>query len=252
MSSGLRQPENATRPRGVSRRFVAAYRCVMGRWPAFELTEQHIRHHARGVLIVSKPPGLAVHATVDPARPHLFGAVSTWVSAQGAGEAALHHRLDVDTSGLVLFCTDPALNAALGAAFSAHDVDKRYRAVVRPEGNPPPQSWTVENFLGRDKRTKSTRYRAVRSGGKKAITHFTTLQQREDGTVLVEARPVTGRAHQIRVHCAEAGWPIVGDRFYGDGMGPRLMLHAQRLRLNHPLGGDIDAFDPGDAGFSPD
>lgn len=223
----------------------------MGRWPAFELTSAHVRHDADGLLIVSKPPGLAVHATVDPARPHLAGAVSRWSLARGGGEATLHHRLDVDTSGLVLFVTDRTLDAPIGSLFSAHDIDKRYRAVVRPRGESPPERWRVENFLGRDKRAKATRYTAVRSGGKKAITEFVVLERRSDGTVLVEARPITGRAHQIRVHCAEAGWPIVGDRFYGDP-GPRLMLHAWRLRLEHPGGGVVDVQDVGESGFSPD
>ena len=216
----------------------------MGRWPAFSLTDAHVRHDADGVLVVSKPAGLAVHATVDPARPHLAGAVMAWVKARGGTEAALHHRLDVDTSGLVLFATDARLNAGLGAAFANHTADKRYRAVVRPRGDAPPQQWTIENFLGRDKRHKSTRYTAVRSGGKKAITAFEVLERRGDGTVLVEARPITGRAHQIRVHCAEAGWPIEGDRFYDGSPGPRLMLHAWRLTVPHPDGDTLDVRDP--------
>lgn len=220
----------------------------MGRWPAFELTSAHVRHDADGLLIVSKPPGLAVHATVDPARPHLAGAVSAWQRARGGPEATLHHRLDVDTSGLVLFVTDRGLDAVVGAMFAEHAIDKRYRAVVRPRDAAPPERWQVENFLGRDKRVKATRYRSVRSGGKKAITEFEVLQRRRDGTVLVEARPITGRAHQIRVHCAEAGWPIVGDRFYGEA-GRRLMLHAWRLVLEHPRGGVLDVRDEGEAGF---
>lgn len=222
----------------------------MGRWPAFELTSAHVRHDARGLLVVSKPAGLAVHATLDTARPHLAAAALSWVRARGGTYAALHHRLDVDTSGLVLFTTDPALNPAVSEMFSAHTIDKHYRAVIRPSAQEPGDVWTVENFLGRDKDSKVTRYRAVRSGGKKAITRFEVLERRADGTVLVEARPVTGRAHQIRVHCAEAGWPIVGDRFYGDGVGPRLMLHARRLRFVHPRGGAIDVEDLGDALFS--
>ncbi|MBV1862097.1 MAG: RluA family pseudouridine synthase, partial [Nannocystaceae bacterium] len=192
----------------------------------------------------------AVHATLDPARPHLAGAVLSWVKARGGEHAALHHRLDVDTSGLVLFTTDPALNPGVSKMFSAHAIDKRYRAVVRASERELPEAWSVENFLGRDKASKATRYRAVRSGGKKAITHFEVLERRRDGTVLVEARPVTGRAHQIRVHCAEAGWPVVGDRFYGGAQGPRLMLHARRLCFEHPRGGALDVEDPGDAWFS--
>lgn len=222
----------------------------MGRWPAFELTSAHVRHDAQGLLVVSKPAGLAVHATVDPRRPHLAAAVLAWVQARGGAHAALHHRLDVDTSGLVLFTTDPALNPAVSEMFSGRTIAKHYRAVIQPSGSPPPDVWTVENFLGRDKDSKTTRYRAVRSGGKKAITHFEVLERREDGAVLVEARPVTGRAHQIRVHCTEAGWPIAGDRFYGDGEGARLMLHAQRLCFEHPRGGAVDVVELGDAAFS--
>jgi len=222
----------------------------MGSWPAFVLTSAHVRYDAQGLLVVSKPAGLAVHATVDPARPHLAGAVRSWVRARGGADAALHHRLDVDTSGLVLFTTDPTLNPAVSAMFSAHTIDKRYRAVVRPREQAPPDTWTVENFLGRDKTAKATRYRSVRSGGKKAITRFEVLERRADESVLLDVRPVTGRAHQIRVHCAEAGWPIVGDRFYGDPRGPRLMLHAGRLCFEHPRGGIVDVQDAGDPGFS--
>lgn len=222
----------------------------MGSWPAFELTSAHVRHDAGGLLVVSKPAGLAVHATVDPARPNLAGAVRAWVQARGGTHAALHHRLDVDTSGLVLFSVDPALNPAVSEMFSTHTLDKRYRAVVCPVAQPPDDAWTVENFLGRQKKSKATRYCAVRSGGKKAITKFEVLERRSNGTVLLDARPVTGRAHQIRVHCAEAGWPIVGDRFYGRGEGPRLMLHAQRLRFEHPHGGMVDVEDAGEPEFS--
>jgi len=216
----------------------------MGRWPAFELSAADVRHDAGGLLIVCKPPGLAVHATVDEGRPHLEGAVRRWVQARGGRHASLHHRLDVDTSGLVVFVTDRALDKAVGALFAEHRIDKRYQAVVRPLGDAPPDRWRTENFLGRDKNARATRYTAVRSGGKKAITEFEVLERRRDGTVVVEARPITGRAHQIRVHCAEAGWPIVGDRFYGDGEGPRLMLHAWRLCFEHPRGGILDVQDP--------
>ena len=210
----------------------------MARWTPFVLTQTHVRYDDGALLVVSKPPGLAVHATVDPARPHLAGAVKAFVKARGGDHAALHHRLDVDTSGLVLFALDRSLNAALTDMFRTHAVDKRYRAVVTPVGEPPPQAWQVENFLGKDKRVKATRYTAVRSGGKKAITAFTTLRKAADARVLVEARPITGRAHQIRVHCAEAGWPIVGDRFYGGAKHGRLLLHAASLRFEHPGTGE--------------
>ncbi|MEM6293741.1 MAG: RluA family pseudouridine synthase [Myxococcota bacterium] len=210
----------------------------MARWTPFVLTEEHVRYDDGGLLVVSKPPGLAVHATVDPARPHLAGAVEAFVAARGGDHAALHHRLDVDTSGLVLFALDRSLNAALTDMFRTHAVDKRYRAVVRPVDAAPPPTWRVENFLGKDKRVKATRYTAVRSGGKKAITEFTTLRREPAGRVLVEARPITGRAHQIRVHCAEAGWPIVGDRFYGGAKHERLLLHAASLRFEHPGTGE--------------
>lgn len=221
----------------------------MGRWPAFELTSADVRHNAGGLLVVSKPAGLAVHATLDRARPHLAGAVQAWLESNGGGRTALHHRLDVDTSGLVLFTTDPSLNAPVSEMFRAHTIEKVYRAVVQPRAEPPPDVWTVENFLGRDKDSKATRYRSVRSGGKKAITKFEVLERR-GAAVLVEARPVTGRAHQIRVHCAEAGWPVVGDPFYGDPGASRLLLHARRLRFEHPRGGLVDVQDPGDARFS--
>ncbi len=204
--------------------------------PAFELTEADVRYEDEVLLVVSKPSGLPVHATLDPARPHLLGAVRRYVEARGGAYVALHHRLDVDTSGLVVFAKSKAVNRGLAEVFSSHAIDKRYRAVVQVEPERAlPDAWRTENFLGRDRtQTRQTRYTAVRSGGKKAITEFRVVQRRASGRALLEARPITGRAHQIRVHCAEAGLPIVGDRFYGGAPASRLLLHALSLQLPHP------------------
>jgi 23S rRNA-/tRNA-specific pseudouridylate synthase len=137
-----------------------------------------------------------------------------------AGGLAVHQRLDQDTSGVVLFVKDPAANAGVAAQFAAHTVEKTYLALtVRPARLPAPR-WRAESGT--------------------AVTDF-VLVEALPGGLLVEAHPRTGRKHQIRIHLAEAGMPILGDARYGGdtAVAPRVMLHAARLRLRHPLSGAL-------------
>ncbi len=203
-----------------------------------ELTARRILYEDPDLLIVDKPPGLVAHATVDPARDHLVAAVSRFLVARDGevGHLAQQHRLDKETSGAVLFCRNPEHDAALGAAFAERRVKKVYWAVVRPRPGEsfPPGTTELDGYLAPHK-GPGGRTLVVRSGGKPARTQVRMLRE-ADGRLLVEACPRTGRTHQIRVHLADRGYPILGDDLYG-GAAPdtkRLLLHALRLELDHP------------------
>ena len=211
---------------------------------------ERIRFEDEWLLAVDKPPGLPTQPTLDARRASVFSTLQAWLR-QRDGDAAylgLHHRLDRDTSGLLLFTKDPAANAGVSALFSGKTLRKTYQAIAVAGGGAP-ESWSVENHHGAVGRLgKATRFGAVRSGGDPAQTGFRVLE-RLPAALLVEARPLTGRTHQIRVHLAEGGHPILGDALYGGpthvrpGQGhgtlelPRVMLHAAGLEFVHPLTG---------------
>jgi len=189
----------------------------------------HVLFEDDVLLAVDKPPGLPTQPTVDPARPSLYGLVKTFLERRsgappGSAYLGLHQRLDRDTSGVVLFTKAAGVNAAVAALFSGRKVEKAYHALTARPARLPPRTWSVEGSLG----------------GVAARTEFRLLEALPHG-LLVEARPVTGRKHQVRVHLAQGGMPILGDALHGQRasspLAPRLMLHAARLRLRHPLTG---------------
>lgn len=187
------------------------------------------------LLAVNKPPGLPSHPTVAGRANALAGVRSR---LGPAAEPILLHRLDADTSGVLLFALTGAANRALAAAFAGRRVTKTYLALVAGE---PPERFAVVNHLRPGVRGRTV---AVPSGGQAAHTEFLTLG-RGPGFALVEARPRSGRTHQIRVHLAGEGFPLLGDALYGgpsrlqlpDGttlVAPRHLLHACRLAFSHP------------------
>ena len=207
----------------------------------FTLTDARILYEDGWVIAVDKPPGLPTPPTVDPGRPSLFAAVRTWLSERAGREAylGLHQRLDRDTSGVVLFTKDPHVNPGLAEAFAHHQVVKTYHALVGPPGRRPPRQWQVRSLLGAVGKGAQARVRSVADGGSPSETAF-VVREILAGGLLIEARPRTGRKHQIRVHLAEAGLAILGDDLYGKGSSarlevPRVMLHAVRLELLHPM-----------------
>jgi RluA family pseudouridine synthase len=207
----------------------------------FALTAAGILYEDSWVIAVDKPPGLPTPPTVDPGRPSLFTAVRAALSARAGREAylGLHQRLDRDTSGVVLFAKDPRVNPALADAFAQHHVVKTYHALVGRPVRRLPRQWQVRSRLAAVGRGAQARVRSVEDRGSPSETAFAVREVLDRGLV-VEARPRTGRKHQIRVHLAEAGLAILGDDLYG-GRGPaglevpRLMLHAVRLELLHPV-----------------
>lgn len=208
----------------------------------FELTAARILFEDDDLVIVDKPPGLPSHPTADEARDNLFAAVTRFLAKRdGIAQPYLgiHHRLDRDTSGVVLFTKSKRVNAAVAEMFSRHKVIKIYQALTIPKGKRLGREWTIKNYLGKiSSKSKRARYGAVESDGDFAETSFRVIAEYSRG-FWIEAIPKTGRTHQIRVHLSEYGLPIMGDDLYGfaDSQVPRLMLHAAELRFPHPITG---------------
>lgn len=208
---------------------------------AFEMTAERILFEDEYLIVVNKPPGLPTQPTLDEARDNLFASVKKFLAKrEGIVDPylALHHRLDRDTSGVILFAKAKEANAGVAKMFSEHLARKTYNALssVAPGRNLNPK-WVTKNYLGKvPGRGKQAKYGAVRSGGDPAETLFKLLDRLKE-VAWIEARPVTGRTHQIRVHLSEAGLPILGDTLYGGptGVAPRLMLHAVSLTFPHPI-----------------
>ncbi len=212
----------------------------------FEMTPEHILFEDEYLIIVNKPPGLPTQPTVDEARENLFAAVKKFLAKRSGRPVTqvylgLHHRLDRDTSGVILFTKSVEANPGIAEIFSKHELEKNYQALAVAKPNLKfEKSWSVKNYLGKVSSSgKNTRFGAVK-GGKFAHTDFRVLRQVGDFYQL-EAKIHTGRTHQIRVHLSEAGLPILGDLTYG-GLtqyrkikAPRLMLHAVSLTFTHPI-----------------
>lgn len=202
----------------------------------FDLTADRVLFLDDAVIAVDKPPGLPTHATADASRPSLVWHVERFLESRGVrATLAVHQRLDRDTSGVVVFGLDPRANEGLARAFAERLAEKRYLALTATPREPVPPRFRVSAAIG----PATAGQPSVRVGGPGARAAETDVIVREslDGALLVEARPLTGRRHQVRVHLAHAGVPILGDELYGraDPRVPRLMLHAWRLGLEHPV-----------------
>lgn len=190
------------------------------------------------LVIADKPAGIPTQATLDKNRPHTYGLLQKQLREKDPeAYLAMHHRLDKDTSGVLLFCKDPRYNQQISDMFKRHEFEKVYWALTKTAKCP--EAWQVKNHLAEKSAPRSQRrsLHSVRSGGLLAITDFKKLESHKKG-FLIEARPRTGRMHQIRVHLAEAGLPILGDDLYNTPEGakkaPRMMLHAHQLIFKHP------------------
>lgn len=190
------------------------------------------------LVIADKPAGLPTQATLDKNRPHTYGLLHKQLRENNPDAyLAMHHRLDKDTSGVLLFCKDPKYNQQISDMFKRHEFEKIYWALTGP--GKCKEAWQIKNHLTEKPAPRSQRRKmhSVRSGGLVAITDFRKLETKKKG-LLLEAKPRTGRMHQIRVHLAEAGLPILGDDLYnapeGARRAPRMMLHAYQLIFQHP------------------
>jgi RluA family pseudouridine synthase len=180
--------------------------------------EWTVAHEDAEAIVVEKPAGLPAQATRGAA-----GALDEQVAARFPG-ARLLHRLDREASGLVLF-TRPAGRARLQALLEAGGLVREYLA--RVAGVVAWERRTIDRPLGPDPRNR-TRQAVVASGGQRAVSHA-AVEGREEATTLLRLRLETGRTHQLRVHLAAEGHPIVGDALYGGPPAARLLLHGTRL-----------------------
>ena len=191
------------------------------------------------IIVINKEKGMVVH----PGNGNLEGTLVNAVlerckgSLSGIGgeiRPGIVHRLDKDTSGLIIVAKNDKAHIKLSEDLKNHNIKKTYLALVR--GVVKENEATIDMPIGRSDNVRTKM--AVKKNGKNAITHFKVLK-RYDGYTLLEIKIETGRTHQIRVHMAEIGYPVVGDMVYSNGKNPfnieGQMLHAWKLEFNHPI-----------------
>ncbi|HZD72672.1 MAG TPA: RluA family pseudouridine synthase [Actinomycetota bacterium] len=211
--------------------------------PLPERLPLEVRYEDEHLLVVAKPAGLVVHPGAGRSSGTLVNALlgregSRLSTVGGAARPGIVHRLDKDTSGLLLVAKDDRAHWALARELAARRIERRYLALAQGHLE---QNGTVDAPVGRHPRDRKRM--AVLPGGRRAVTHWRVLR-RHPAADLVEATLETGRTHQIRVHLAHLRHPVVGDRAYG--ADPRLaarlglerpFLHAWRLTFRHPVDG---------------
>lgn len=193
----------------------------------------------RSVLLLDKPPGrLVAPEDWDQTARNLTRALAAgihagdwWAQSRNLRSLRFVHRLDAETSGLLMAVKNDGAVAAYSRLFAGRAIEKRYLAVV--EGNPPAEQWKRQDPLGPEP-GRPERHRVDRRTGRPASTEFRVLARRE-GTALVEARPHTGRTHQIRLHLQASGCPVVGDNLYGRPDPRGLALRAVGLKYADPF-----------------
>lgn len=219
-----------------------------------ERLEAAIVHEDKALIVLNKPAGLAVHGGSGLS----FGVIEAFRQLRpDAKDIELVHRLDRDTSGLLMIAKKRSMLRHLHEALRGDGVDKRYQALVR--GSWPTSKKQVSAPLLKNTLRSGERMVEVDPEGKEALTLFRVLRRFGEFATLVEASPVTGRTHQIRVHAKHAGHAIAGDPKYGDETftreirelgGKRLFLHAYALRLTLPDGGELGLEAPVDEMWS--
>jgi len=208
-----------------------------------------IIHRDDELLVLDKPHGLPVQG--GPGIRQSVDALLDALRFDAEERPRLVHRLDRDTSGVLVLARTAAAAARLAAAFRGRDVEKTYWALVI--GQPEAPEGRIDLALAKLAGPRGERTRAVDEPGEgaRAVTDFRTLDTVKRRVAWLELRPLTGRTHQLRVHCAEAlGCPILGDGKYGgaaahmEGLPNKLHLHARALRLPHPGGGVLEVAAP--------
>ncbi|HQC35646.1 MAG TPA: RluA family pseudouridine synthase [Bacillota bacterium] len=206
--------------------------------PEPEPIELEVLYEDEDLAVINKPKGMVVHpgagnanGTLVNALLHRYGKLS---SLNGEDRPGIVHRIDKDTSGLLVIARTDAALRGLAAQFAKHGVSRSYIAVVRHRLAEP--AGTIDAPIGRD--PKNRLRMAVVKGGRRAVTHYELLEE-YSSSAMVRARLETGRTHQIRVHFAHIKHPLLGDSVYGPakqpyGLGSQL-LHAQFLGFVHPI-----------------
>lgn len=200
------------------------------------------------VLVVNKPKGMVVHPAAGHSGGTLVNAVlhhcgDTLSSINGVARPGIVHRIDKDTTGLLVICKNDEAHRSLAEQLRVHSITRRYAAIVC--GNLREDSGTIDKPIGRH-RTERKKQAIDPERGREAVTHYTVLE-RFGAYTLVECRLETGRTHQIRVHMASIGHPLLGDEVYGPRKQPFRLegqcLHAKTLGFRHPRTGEYVEFD---------
>lgn len=215
-----------------------------------ERLEAAIVYEDKALIVLNKPAGIAVHG----GSGLNYGVIEAFRQLRpDAKDIELVHRLDRDTSGLLMIAKKRSMLRHLHEALRGDGVDKRYMALVR--GNWPTAKKKVSAPLQKNNLRSGERMVEVDPEGKEALTVFRVLRRFGEFATLVEASPITGRTHQIRVHAKHAGHSIAGDSKYGDDEftreirelgGKRLFLHAYALKIALPEGGELSVEAPVD------
>lgn len=214
---------------------------------AAEDIELNIVYEDEDVIVINKPQGMVVH----PAHGNYTGTIVNALLSHcdnlsginGVMRPGIVHRIDKDTSGIIVIAKNNEAHASLSEQLKEHSITRCYNALV--EGKVKNDSGTIETMIGRNPKDRKE-MAVVTRNGKRAVTHYTVLE-RFDNNSLIEARLETGRTHQIRVHMAHIGHPIVGDPVYGykkqkfntEGQ----LLHARILGFVHPRTGEYMEFE---------
>ena len=210
------------------------------------------------LLVVDKPAGLVVHPAAGHADGTLVNALLYHCAGQlsgigGVARPGIVHRIDKDTSGLLVVAKTDAAHLGLAAQFAEHSINRRYVAIV--QGRPSPANGTIRGNIGRSDHDRKKMALVGEGRGKHAVTHFTS-EEKLSGATRIECRLETGRTHQVRVHMASIGHALLGDPLYSRPPKAlrdllkaadfrRQALHAQRLGFIHPVtGSECDFFSP--------
>ena len=214
-----------------------------------------ILHADADVLVVNKPGGLLVHPTAEGEDDTVLSRAAAELERRTGRHKRVHvvHRLDRDTSGVLVIAKRRSVAAKLGRAFQTRSVRKIYWALVK--GVPKPPQGKVEAALVKAAGPEGDRVRKARPGeqdiAQSAVTHYAVVDRAGQQAAFVSLKPVTGRQHQLRAHMAIIGTPILGDeKYHGDrdvpeGVARKLHLHARRISFPHPSGeGVVDVTAP--------
>lgn len=230
---------------------LAIHRPLAGRYPEIVLSLDRIIYEDGDLLAYDKPAGVYVDSTPWDAEGNLHAALVRLLAERDGALPRLHlaHRLDRDTTGVLLVSKNPAINPAIQRAFVAGSIHKEYCCLCA--GVPPADEFELISGHGRSAHGLFRVYpagevgRVLANGSRvKAMHTRFRVERRLEAATLLRAFPVTGRTHQIRLHLAHLGLPIVGDARYGGpakwrgAPAPQHLLHAERLRLAHPGSGE--------------
>jgi 23S rRNA pseudouridine1911/1915/1917 synthase len=206
--------------------------------PGWDITEKDILFEDKWLIVVNKPSGLASQASLTFLQDHAYGAVLCHLrhrKIQTSPQLFLIHRLDMDTSGVLLMTKKASANKGMQNLFEQKKIQKIYWAISSGEGR---ELTNVKSYLGRKPdethQFKFGSFKEGHPGAKFSETDFKLLKSKSSYK-LYEVSPKTGRSHQIRVHMAEADLPILGDSFYSGEEASRLALHAKSLSFKHPM-----------------